>query len=149
MCWVCNKLIFTFNIYILLWRYIWAYPGVSVLKESVCQCKRHGFDPWVGKISWRRKWQCTPVFLPRKSMDRGAWGATVHGVAKSQTQLSMHARMEIHCPSVKTLTKGEKKNIFSLSKSLSHVWLCDPMDYTIHVILQAMLEWVAFPFGKR
>ena len=24
------------------------------------------FDPWVGKISWRRKWQPTPVFLPRK-----------------------------------------------------------------------------------
>ena len=23
-----------------------------------------GFDPWVGKISWQRKWQPTPVFLP-------------------------------------------------------------------------------------
>ena len=29
-------------------------------KESSCQCRRHkrsGFDPWVGKISWSRKWQ--------------------------------------------------------------------------------------------
>ena len=36
---------------------------------------------------WRRKWQPTPVFLPGKlnSMDRGAWQATVHGLAKSQT----------------------------------------------------------------
>ena len=25
------------------------------------------FDPWVGKISWRRKWQPTPVFLPGES----------------------------------------------------------------------------------
>ena len=25
------------------------------------------FDPWVGKISWRRAWQPTPVFLPGKS----------------------------------------------------------------------------------
>ena len=34
-------------------------------------------------------------------------------------------------------------------KSLSHVWLCDPMDYTIHGILQArILEWVAFPFSR-
>ena len=33
-------------------------------KESTCQCRRHGFDPWVGKILWRRKWQPTPVFLP-------------------------------------------------------------------------------------
>ena len=33
---------------------------------------------------WRRKWQPTPVILPGESMDRGAWQATVHGVAKSQ-----------------------------------------------------------------
>ena len=28
---------------------------------------RHGFNPWVGKISWRKKWKSTPVFLPEKS----------------------------------------------------------------------------------
>ena len=26
--------------------------------------QRPRFDPWVGKIPWRRKWQLTPVFLP-------------------------------------------------------------------------------------
>ena len=36
-------------------------------------------------MHWRRKWQATPVFLPQKSLDRGAWWTTVHGVAKSQT----------------------------------------------------------------
>ena len=35
-------------------------------KESACQCRRHKFDPWVGKIPWRRKWQPTPVFLSGK-----------------------------------------------------------------------------------
>jgi len=35
-------------------------------KESACQCRRHKFDPSVGKIPWRRKWQPTPVFLPGK-----------------------------------------------------------------------------------
>ena len=38
-------------------------------KETACQyrsCKRHGFDPYVRKIPWRRKWQSTPVFLPGK-----------------------------------------------------------------------------------
>ena len=35
---------------------------------SVClQCRRRGFNPWVGKISWRRKWQSSPVFLLGKS----------------------------------------------------------------------------------
>ena len=38
-------------------------------KESACQCrrcKRHRFDPWVGKIPWRKKWKPTPVLLPGK-----------------------------------------------------------------------------------
>ena len=26
--------------------------------------KRFRFNPWVGKIPWRRAWQPTPVFLP-------------------------------------------------------------------------------------
>ena len=35
-------------------------------KESTCQCRRYRFNPWVGKIPWRRKWQLAPVFLPGK-----------------------------------------------------------------------------------
>ena len=31
------------------------------------QSGRPGFDPWVRKIPWRRKWQPPPVFLPGKS----------------------------------------------------------------------------------
>ena len=34
-----------------------------------------------------------PVFLPGKSQERGSWQATVHGVAKSRTQLSEHTRI--------------------------------------------------------
>ena len=37
-------------------------------KESACQCRRRGFDPWIGKIPWRRKWQPAPVFSPGKSL---------------------------------------------------------------------------------
>jgi len=39
-------------------------------KELTCQYRRHrryGFDPWVGKIPWKRKGQLTPVFLPGES----------------------------------------------------------------------------------
>ena len=35
-------------------------------KEFTCQCRKCGFDPWSRKISWRRKWQPTPAFLPGK-----------------------------------------------------------------------------------
>ena len=39
-------------------------------KEPVCQSrrrKRHGFHLQLGKISWRRAWQPTPVPLPGES----------------------------------------------------------------------------------
>ena len=34
------------------------------------QCRRPGFDSWVGKIPWRREWQPTPVFLPGEFHER-------------------------------------------------------------------------------
>ena len=36
-------------------------------QESTWKYRRLGFNPWVGKIAWRRKWQPTPVFLSGKS----------------------------------------------------------------------------------
>ena len=45
-------------------------PDGTSGKEHACQCRRHKrckFDPWVGKISWRRAWQSTPVVLPGES----------------------------------------------------------------------------------
>ena len=46
---------------------------------------RDRFDPWVGKIPWRRTWESTPAFVPENPMDRGAWQATVHRIAESDT----------------------------------------------------------------
>ena len=65
-------------------------------KESACQCRRCrrcGFDTQVRKIPWRRKWQPTPIFLPGKSLQRGAWQATVHGVTESD-MTAPHTRGE-------------------------------------------------------
>ena len=46
------------------------FPGGISDIEPSCQCrrpKRHGFDPWVWKIPWRRAWQPTLMFLPEES----------------------------------------------------------------------------------
>ena len=43
-----------------------SFPGGSDSKIVCLQCWRPGFNPWVGKIPWRRKWQATPVLLPGK-----------------------------------------------------------------------------------
>ena len=52
-------------------------------KEPAYQCRRRGFEPWVGKIPWRRKWESSPIFLPGKSQGQRSlagyspWGCRV------------------------------------------------------------------------
>ena len=54
--------------------YILVLPWWVSGKESACQCRRRGFNPWVGKIPWRRKTATQSSILAwRTPMDRGAW----------------------------------------------------------------------------
>ena len=57
-------------------KYIYEMHQAALVIRVIClsgnlsamrRCKRHGFDPWVGKIPWHREWQPTPVRLPGKS----------------------------------------------------------------------------------
>ena len=73
-----------------------ASPGAS--EDSVClQCRRPGFDPWVGKILWRRKWQPTPVFLPGESHgQRSLAGYSPRGRTESDTAERLHSLTHSH-----------------------------------------------------
>ena len=64
------------------WGGIVGHHGVT--KHSTAQ----HFDSWVGTISWRRKWQPTPIFSPGKS--HGQRNLTVYSPSgrNSQTRLS-------------------------------------------------------------
>ena len=64
------------------------FPGGASGKEPTCHCRRlnrHGFNPCIRKMPWRRAWQ--PTSCLDNSMDGGGRWATVHRVPKSQTQL--------------------------------------------------------------
>ena len=67
------------------------FPGGASGKEPSCQWKRHrrhGFDPWVGTIPWRRAWQPTPVFLSGESHGRRILaGYSPRGLQKSGIRL--------------------------------------------------------------
>ena len=68
-------------------------------KESACQCRRLRFNPWVGKIPWRRAWQPTPVFLPGESHgQRTLVGYSPWCLKESNLteQLSTHAQVGIY-----------------------------------------------------
>ena len=69
------------------------FSGGTAVKDSRANAgnKRHGFDPWARKMSCSRKLHPTPASLPGKFHGRGVWWAIVPGVAKSWTQLNMHA----------------------------------------------------------
>ena len=43
------------------------FPWWLSSNEPACQWRSYGFDPWIGKVPWRREWQPTLVFLPGKS----------------------------------------------------------------------------------
>jgi len=45
------------------------------------------FDPWIWKISWRRKWNPLQYSCLENPRDRGAWWAVLCGVAQSRTRL--------------------------------------------------------------
>ena len=60
---------------------------VLVVKNPPAKYRRHrrcGFDPWVGKIPWRKAWQCQYSCL-ENAMDRGPWQATAHGATELDT----------------------------------------------------------------
>ena len=72
------------------------FPGGSDGKASCLQCGRPGFDPWVGNILWRRKWQPTPVLLPGKSHgQRSMVGYSPLGRNESDTTERLHFQSEI------------------------------------------------------
>ena len=50
-------------------------PRWFSVKESTCQCRRHGFDPWIRKISWRGNGNPLQYSCLRNPMNRGAWWA--------------------------------------------------------------------------
>ena len=65
---------------------------------SVClQCGRPGFDPWVRKILWRRKWHPIPVLLPGKShVQRSVAGYSPWGRKESDTTEWLHFHFHRH-----------------------------------------------------
>ena len=69
---------------------MWASPVVIVVKNvsaNAGDIRDVGSVPELGRSPWRRAWQPTLVCLPGESRGQRRWRATVHGVAKSQTQL--------------------------------------------------------------
>ena len=73
-----------------VWNFLPA--SKSLLVKPLPTSGRPGFNPWVGKISWKWKWQPTPVFLPGKSHgQRSLVGYSSWGRKESDTAELLHS----------------------------------------------------------
>ena len=107
---------------------------VTTGKEPACQCrshKRHGFDPWVGKIPWRRAWQPTPVFLPGESHGQRCWLAYSPWCDKESdmTEVTECARVHTHtehavCKRLRQMRKHKLTAETHISKRLCPRFQC-------------------------
>ena len=68
--------------------YLEGFPGGSDGKESACNAGDSGLIPGLGRSAGEENGNPLQYFCLENSLDRGAWWATVHGVAKNQTRLS-------------------------------------------------------------
>ena len=131
------------------------FPGGANSEELACQCrrqKRHGLNPQIWKIPWRRAWQPIPGFLPGECHgQRSLAGSSPWGCKESD--------MIYLVSGIVGWTMSTCLACFSPAAAEGHCWpgmcaksrltLCDPMNCSplgssVHGILQArILEWVA------
>ena len=137
--------------------------------SRICpQCGRPGFDPWVGKIPWRREWLPTPVFWPgefhglyrpcgRKESDPTERPSLV--IKDSTYTVTSISCNHSSLPNPHQAPQTPVLFCLGLPWVLCLVTqpcpsLCDHMDCIplgscVHGILQARtLEWVAVPFSR-
>ena len=75
------------------------FPGGSDGKSICLQCGRPRFDPWIGKIPWRREWQPPPVFSPGEShaqrslVGHSPWGVRHDGLTFSLSHCWPHGML--------------------------------------------------------
>ena len=78
------------------------FTGSSDGKRVCPQCRRLRFNPWVGQIPWRRKWQATPIFSPGEFHgQRSLTGYSPWGCKESDTT----GRISLHFTSLLTVPK--------------------------------------------
>ena len=104
------------------------FPGVSDHKESAClyrKCRRHGFDPWVRKISWRRKWQLIPVCLTGKAQEQknlvgcSPWGRKESDTIEQLSKSVLSPHIHTHNLFILYFTDWPLNSMYTLNSLLS------------------------------
>ena len=132
------------------------FPGGS--NGRVCvQCRRPGFNPWVRKIPWRRKWQPTPVSLPGESQrQRSLAGYSPWGCKESDTTEQLH----FHFSLLKSPAYGWVALLRIVTLSVDHLswrlfrywmenWIRSPENLIVIFFILATRSRISFPIFKK
>ena len=107
------------------------------------QCRRPGFDPWIGKIPWRRERLPIPVFWPRKFHGLYPWGCKELDTTE-QLSLSFHWNSDWIIQAIHTLpsegAKGEKED--KEKKGATEVGMVDYITNSMDMSLSKLQEMV-------
>ena len=92
-------------------NHVRVFPGDSDGKRICLQRRRLGFDAWVRKIPWKRKWQPTPALLPGESHgQRGLVGYSPRGLNESDTTERLTLSRHFTLSKVFSLKSGAAKH---------------------------------------
>ena len=136
-------------------RYIWLQMGkswaspVAQMVKRLLQCTRPGFDPWVGRISWRRKWQPTPVLLPGK-FPRTEEPGRLHSMGIAKTTEQLQRRWMTLCDPMNCNPPGSSVRGFLRIRILE--WIAvpssrgssPPRDQTLFSYLSCIGRWILY-----
>ena len=89
------------------------FPGGSEGKVSVYNAGDLGSIPGLGRSAGEGNGNPLQYYCLKNPMDRGAWQATVHGVAKSRTRLSDFTFLSFHFRFILEINKENTKAVYS------------------------------------
>ena len=129
--------------------------GGAVLKNLPAngrRCKRCEFDPWVGKIPWRRAWQPTPVLLPGESHGQRSLVGYSPWIAKSQTWLSDWAQAKTTHSLISSMSSlnsclSNESSPTTLFKIAANAFLLYPNFLLCSIISSTVLSTLKKLFG--
>ena len=103
-----------------------------MVKNLPAQCRTPEFDPWIGKIPWRREWLPTPVFLPGESHgQRSLAGYSPWGHKESDMTEQLTLSLSFFMPTSEGFW-------FSMTRGRLNIWVF-PNSFVEFLILNGMV----------